>query len=362
MTDYLVKEAHRIEAIKDNTNQKFKFEHQEVADVDEFKDGIFENRADINPFGIPVYLTLQDNDGAGVFVRKNSEIISEAADEFGVDPNLVRAVIYTEMSRGFYDQYNPMGSPSVLPGNLQKHWEDLIPGSDVNNTRDSVRLTAKLISEIGKRLDEPYPEDIYSLYNGMAHDRTYKNKKTKNTPYFLKQVLKARAWEFDTWKLPNKLEVAHVNPEDHGFSAGTLVDEQEGTIRAGERSGVDGTRLDRSEIFAKSSDGLRYPDGFMPGKSDLFAPKPGGQPDHVEPGADHGGLHDIAPKDRAGDMTSLAGIDEDDIYQMAEAVFSSLTLDDWAIIPDDNDPFGNRDPFRDGVKWVPGLGPPPVNP
>jgi len=66
--------------------------------------------------------------------------------------------------------------------------------------------------------------------------------------------------------------------------------------------------------------------------------------------------------DRTEHTASFTVDDDDDLYQMAEEVFSSLTLDDWAIIHDDDDPFDNRDPFRDGVKWVPGLGPPPVTP
>lgn len=84
---------------------------------------------------------------------------------------------------------------------------------------------------------------------------------------------------------------------------------------------------------------------FKPGRGDLLVKGPGEPSDEL---TDH--------------MASFASSDELDIYQMAEEVFSSLTLDDWAIIPDDNDPFDGRDPFRDGVKWVPGLGSPPVTP
>lgn len=51
----------------------------------------------------------------------------------------------------------------------------------------------------------------------------------------------------------------------------------------------------------------------------------------------------------AGDpVASLAAIDELDIFQMAEDVFSSLTLDDWATIPDDYDPFARLHPTYDG--------------
>lgn len=112
----------------------------------------------------------------------------------------------------------------------------------------------------------------------------------------------------------------------------------------------------RGSNSARQSD----PDDLTPDGDDVFVPSSGAAFRHVN--LDHNPLLVVARGDRANHMTSLADADELDIYQMAEEVFSSLTLDDWAIIPDDNDPFGNRDPFRDGVKWVPGLGSPRVNP
>ena len=73
-------------------------------------------------------------------------------------------------------------------------------------------------------------------------------------------------------------------------------------------------------------------------------------------------VRDMTQDDQAEYTANQAAGDDFDIYQMAEGVFASLTLDDWAVIPDDNDPFDGRDPFADGVKWVPGLGPPPEAP
>lgn len=207
MSKYLVIAAERVESILNSTNDKFKFQHQEIAEVEEFRNGIFENRLDVNPFGIPVYLSLQDNFGAGKFVRENDGLISAAAREFGIEPDLVRAIIYTEMSRGWYDRINLSGSDTILPGNILEKWEDLIPGTDIRNKGDNIRLIAKLLSEIRKRLDEPYPEDIYSLYNSMAHDRTYQNDQTKTTPYFMKQVMKLKAWQYEKWSLPNKIGI-----------------------------------------------------------------------------------------------------------------------------------------------------------
>jgi hypothetical protein len=102
--------------------------------------------------------------------------------------------------------------------------------------------------------------------------------------------------------------------------------------------GVIGYSVQHSE---KPDDG----NWFKPGRGDLLVNKPS------EP-----------RKEQPDPMASLTDVEELDIHQMAEDMFSSLTLDDWAIIPDNNDPFDNRDPFRDGVKWMPGLGPSPATP
>jgi hypothetical protein len=204
MTDYLRTAAERINSILNDTDQMFLFHHQEVGEVASFSGGIFENQLDVNPFGTPVYLNLQDNYGSGVFVRSQSATIESAAREFGVNADLVRAVIYTELARGWYDHINPFGSSTILPGNINEMWAALIPGSDINNNADNIRITAKLLSEISERLDDPLPEDIYALYNSMSHDQTYENAETKNTPYFLKQVLESKAWQYEHWALFNK--------------------------------------------------------------------------------------------------------------------------------------------------------------
>ena len=91
---------------------------------------------------------------------------------------------------------------TLYPGNISPSWQVLIPGSDVNNPKDNIELTANLISQIAKRLDDPSIENIYSLYNSLSHDRTYVNKEVKSTPYFARQALEAKAWEKNGWLAP----------------------------------------------------------------------------------------------------------------------------------------------------------------
>ena len=128
--------------------------------------------------------------------------------------------------------------------------------------------------------------------------------------------------------------------------------------RPGDPHGPGSRKRDRGDLRNVAPSEQVDSDGFMPGRGDLFEPLSGGP---VEPGVrdpDHSRLQNVAPIS----YTGFASVDELDIHQMAEEVFSSLTLDDWAVTKDDNDPFDGRDPFAGGVKWVPGLGPPPSTP
>lgn len=249
MEEYLKTAEDRQKSILNGTNHKFYFEHQEVGDVDAFKNGIFENRYNVSPligtlmensifplwgtnYNVvlpPLYIPLQANQYAGTFVKDNSFLIENAASEFGVNSDLVKAVIYTEMSRGWYDNIFPPLADTILPGNIDPVWEALIPGSDVHNVQDNIRLTAKLLSEISSRLDEPYPEDVYALYNGLAHDRTYENLDTKSTPYFMKKVMEEKAWEDEEWELSEDPDLPGVTNDRRCFSAGTLIDMADGS-------------------------------------------------------------------------------------------------------------------------------------
>ncbi|QWG14808.1 hypothetical protein KMZ29_09210 [Bradyrhizobium sediminis] len=138
-------------------------------------------------------------------VRKYRALIDAAAARYSIDPDIVKATIYTEVSRGVI-----YGKPAEwlgrartwYPGNIDTSWQELIPGSNVRDPKDNIELTAKLISRIANRLDDPSIENIYSLYNSLSHDRTYVNKETKTTPYFAKMALEAKAWEKDNWSSP----------------------------------------------------------------------------------------------------------------------------------------------------------------
>ncbi len=198
--------ADRERAILENTGEPFYFEHEQITDVDEFRDGISENQIDVNPFGIPLYATLQANEGARGKIRELDKVIERAAKDSNVHPDFLRAIIYTEESRGWYDHWTKYvrESSTWLPGNVLKKWEALIPGSDFEDTEDNIRITVELVARIAKSVNPPYPEDIYALYNSLAHDRTYRNAQTKTTPHYFRQVLREKAWTKPRWHMATR--------------------------------------------------------------------------------------------------------------------------------------------------------------
>ncbi|MGJ5205525.1 hypothetical protein [Bradyrhizobium sp. HKCCYLR20261] len=205
MPTYLRRAEDRRQAIlKDLPDTKFEFESQKFSDIPKERRPPVNNR--YQPHGV-----------AAREIQKYNALIEDAAKRNALDPDLVRAVIYTEISRGAYGYAaeavdrvirwslplpKDLLSKTILPGNLDPSWEKLIPGSDVHKPRDNIELTARLIAAIAKRLDDPSVENIYALYNGLSHDRTYVNKETKSTPYYAKRAFEAKAWEKDDWSAP----------------------------------------------------------------------------------------------------------------------------------------------------------------
>lgn len=123
----------------------------------------------------PWYLV---NDVGLSAVRLHDEIIRHEARRQGVDPDLVRAIIYAENARGHYFSaarlMESLGQAnSIFPMNINPElWRDLgFAGRDPGDPAVNIRAGVTLLKRIRDRLDDPVPEAIGTLYNGLAKDK-----------------------------------------------------------------------------------------------------------------------------------------------------------------------------------------------
>ena len=252
-------------------------------------------------------------------------------------PEIVTAVGVIA-GEGMVASHRPKGSPNVwhsmASGALASFWGNTIRDSTIQ--RLDARRT-QILTQIKQMSDDGRMERLQNFVDSGAA-RKLKFSDTTNTKA-LKSLFHGKAGNSaatSSGALQRSAagSVDLPDPDSRGQGIGDL----------------------QGSISARQSDR----DDLIPDGDDLLVPSSGAAVRPVN--LDHNHLLDVAPDDESNHMTSLADVDDLNIYQLAEEVFSGLTLDDWAIIPNDNDPFGNRDPFANGVKWVPGIGLPPVNP
>src|SRR3954466_4155673 len=90
MAEYLRTAKDRKRAIlTDAPDTRIDFESQKFSDIPDYQNRSVQNR-------------YQRNDWGAQEVRKYSDLIDAAAARYSVDPDIVKAIIYTEVSRGWY--------------------------------------------------------------------------------------------------------------------------------------------------------------------------------------------------------------------------------------------------------------------
>jgi len=129
-------------------------------------------------------------------VRLHDEIIRREAGRQGVDPDLVRAIIYAENARGHYFSAARLAeslgrADSIFPMNINPTlWRDLgFAGRDPGDPEVNIRAGVTLLRRIRDRLDDPAPEAIGTLYNSLAKDRV--------TDYgaYVGRLVREKPWE-----------------------------------------------------------------------------------------------------------------------------------------------------------------------
>src|SRR6266571_7404650 len=124
MTEYLRSAKDRKNAILNDTpDTRFYFESQKFSDIPNYESLPIQNHTQLNEVG------AQE-------VRRYNRLIDAAAARHSVNPNIVKAIIYTEVSRGAIYGYlaEQLGiAHTIYPGNIDTSWQKLISGSDVHN-------------------------------------------------------------------------------------------------------------------------------------------------------------------------------------------------------------------------------------
>lgn len=109
------------------------------------------------------------------WVPAHSPIIDSAAKDYGVDPDLVKAIMWVETTHGYYDIVKAASDSetSILPMNVHsEYWKGLGKTRDqLKDIRTNVRLGVYILSEIVNRLKYSSVDKIATLYNNLSADK-----------------------------------------------------------------------------------------------------------------------------------------------------------------------------------------------
>ncbi len=108
-------------------------------------------------------------------IERYGRIVEEESLKVGVDADVVRAILYVENARGWYDWIAGvipgLESPIAGPMGLNPHtWEGLagLTRSNAEDPRANIRAGVALIKELGDRISEPNTRKIAALYHDLG--------------------------------------------------------------------------------------------------------------------------------------------------------------------------------------------------
>jgi len=116
---------------------------------------------------------FKSEDFGNKVVWEHTKTIEKIAKKHGMDPDLVKSVMWTENARGHYLGINNLAdrlgkSTSQAPMNINGEiWGGLFdkPGKKLNNTEDNIEAGVILLKRISDRIENPTPEKIGSIWN-----------------------------------------------------------------------------------------------------------------------------------------------------------------------------------------------------
>lgn len=126
-------------------------------------------------------------------VPEYDALIDRKATEYGVDPNLIKAIVYMETTHGFYDRIlEPFGgNDSLRPMNIRSsYWKDLgYNRADLEDPERNIEAGVILLKRIQDRMPGADVEKIATSYQNLAADQV--------TDYGarVKEIYRQKLWE-----------------------------------------------------------------------------------------------------------------------------------------------------------------------
>ncbi|SMF16189.1 hypothetical protein SAMN06265365_103197 [Tistlia consotensis] len=109
-------------------------------------------------------------------VAKYERLIGAAAERYGVDPDLVKMVMYTENARGWWTVAGePVGaSATILPMNVNSEmWQQLgVTPEEAKDPAANIDLGVRLIKRLVERAPGASAGQIETLYNSLYAEKT----------------------------------------------------------------------------------------------------------------------------------------------------------------------------------------------
>lgn len=137
-------------------------------------------------------------EGAGLeAVKKYGKIVEEKAQKHGVDPDLVRAVMWSENARGNYfgagDLFDKAGlSKTKMPMNINPTlWGALVSKepTKLDKPEDNIEAGVILLKRIGQRIKNPTAAKIGAIWEGLPREHT------DDYSTYLERVYKEKPWD-----------------------------------------------------------------------------------------------------------------------------------------------------------------------
>ncbi|MGH1404247.1 MAG: hypothetical protein ACRBDL_08375 [Alphaproteobacteria bacterium] len=177
-------EESRIQSLKNNTPAKF-----------DIKENPNLNQLTLNDRFKQIF--IKDKDLGNKVVQRHEQTIEKMAHKHGVEPDLVKSVMWTENARGHYFGTNDFLddinlSKTQAPMNIDgRIWSSLVDkkGKKLNNDEKNIEAGVILLKRIGDRIDNPTPEKIGSIWNFTGRENVNEIGKEIGNAY------KAKPWQ-----------------------------------------------------------------------------------------------------------------------------------------------------------------------